>query len=199
MAKKDTTTTAETQAVLKKTHIDYVVDGSKVIVVLHNGETRGTYEEADVLKQAEFDSAQWPVAFVAGESTKTLAAYGLSKLLQDRTSQEKESPQAKFEAMLAEAARLTTPDADGVYFWREAATRGATGSRGTRAIDSLLAQAIANLKSVSVLDASAALKAMDKDKLDALRSNAAVAAELERLKAEAKAADASGVDLSDLL
>ena len=197
MAKKDTTTTAET--VGRKSHIDYVVDGSVVRVVLLNGETRGTYEESDVLKQAEFDSAQWPVAFISGESTKTLAAYGLSKLLQDRTSQEKESPQAKFEAMLAEAARLTTPDENGAFFWREAATRGSTGSRGTRAIDSLLAQAIANLKGVSVLDASAALKAMDKDKLDALRSNAAVAAELDRLKAEAKAADASGVDLSDLL
>ena len=197
MAKKDTTTTAET--VIRKAHIDYVVDGSKVVVVLHTGETRGTYEEADIIKQAEFDSAQWPVAFISGESTKTLAAYGLSKLLQDRTSQEKESPQAKFEAMLAEAARLTTPDADGAFFWRETVARGSTGSRGTRAIDSLLAQAIANLKGVSVLDASAALKAMDKDKLDALRSNAAVAAELERLKAEAKAADASGVDLSDLL
>ena len=197
MAKKDTTTTAET--VVRKSHIDYVVDGSVVRVVLHNGETRGTYEESDVLKQAEFDSAQWPVAFISGESTKTLAAYGLSKLLQDRTSQEKESPQAKFEAMLAEAARLTTPDAEGQFFWREAVARGSTGSRGTRAIDSLLAQAIANLKGVSVLDASDALKAMDKDKLDALRSNAAVAAELDRLKAEAKAADASGVDLSDLL
>ncbi len=197
MAKKDTTTTAET--VVRKSHIDYVVDGSVVRVVLHNGETRGTYEPDDIVKQAEFDSAQWPSAFISGEGTKTLAAYGLSKLLQDRTSQEKESPLAKFEAMLAEAARLTTPDENGQFFWREAVARGSTGSRGTRAIDSLLAQAIANLKGVSVLDASAALKAMDKDKLDALRSNAAVAAELERLKAEAKAADASGVDLSDLL
>ena len=179
--------------------LDYVLNGTKVSVVLHHGETRGTYTEADIDKRLDLDAVDFPAEFKAGEEgVRTLIGYGLSKLLQDRTSQNSGSPAIKFEAMVEKANRLATVEADGSFQWKGQSERRSSGARGTRAVDGFLAQAVAELKGISVIEASAALQTLDKEKVDALRTSPVIVAKVAELKAAAKE-QAQSVDLSDLL
>jgi hypothetical protein len=73
---------------MSKARLHYINIGTIVTVVVHTGESNSTYEAVDILKQFEVDAADFPTSFSTGsdEVTKTLAGYGLQKLLQERTS-----------------------------------------------------------------------------------------------------------------
>lgn len=147
-------------------------------VELENGET-----EDKVICERSFATADVPAILADGEKLKSLAVYGLTKLLQDRTSQIKE-PEEKFEAM-------------GIYFddffskgnWK-APSEG--GSRKA-AVDPFFAQAVAELKDWSLTQATATIQALDKDTRATLRSAEAVAAKITELKKEASEVDVEGL------
>lgn len=148
-------------------------------------------ESETVLKQFALDAAEYPESFTTGDEavTKSLAGYGLQKLIQDRTSQVSGDVEKKFEAMLAEGERLKGGE------WRAAVERSAGGA--TPKADPILAQAVAELQGLTIPVATAALAAMDKEKLAKLRANDRVKAVVDRIREESKAA--ATVDLGDLL
>lgn len=73
---------------------------------------------------------------------------------------------------------------------------GLWNAKGGASGESDLAQAVANLKKITIEKASAAVRALDEDQLKALRGKASIKAELLRIKAEraAKVADAAEDD-----
>lgn len=165
--------------------LKYELVGALVQVMLLNVEDG---KDPVVVDSFELDASEYPVAFSTGDAdvTKTLAGYGLQKLIQDRTSQVSESTQAKFEAMKVEGERLR----GGV--WRVLGERTATPKA-----DPVLAQAIARIKGISVPQATAALSALDKETLKSMKEAPAVAAAMAEIRQEAQSA--GSVDLSDLL
>lgn len=170
--------------------LHYELNGTVVKVTEFRGE-KFSDEKKEVLNVVEFDAAEVPSLLKNGDAEISLAAYGLSKLLQDRTSQEKGS-----------ADKLTLM---GEYFneyfinglWkRPAAERApvATGSR--RKITASLAEAIARLQGITAIAAESSLKALDKERFDAVCKNPRVVDMIKEIEAE-NATDS--VDLSDLL
>jgi hypothetical protein len=183
---------ADAAAFAQIVHLDYSVTGDKVVVVGHKGESRGTYEEKDVIARLEMDVDSFPDVYqTAGGLEKGLKAYGICGLMQDRTSQFKGAAN-KFEAMLAEATRLREEGA----LWSETKEREVKAKAPK--IDAYLAQAVAELKKVSVATATALLGGLDKENLAKLVANPAVVAKVDELKAAAQASGEEQIDMSDL-
>lgn len=183
---------AETAAFAQIVHLDYNVTGDKVTIVGHKGESRGTYEDKDVIATLELDVASFPDVYqTAGGLEKGLKAYGICGLMQDRTSQFKGAAN-KFEAMLIESTRLREVGA----LWSETKEREVKAKAPK--VDAYLAQAVAELKNVSVATATAFLGGLTKDEVGKLSQNAAVVAKLEALKAAAVEAGEEQIDMSDL-
>lgn len=172
--------------------LQYSLVGSLVSVVL--AQVSDDESVADVeLGRFEFDAAEFPAEFQTGEEgvTKTLAGYGLLKLIQDRNSQVSGDAQKKFEGMQAEAQRLLeTGD------WRAPVNR-ASGSGATPKADPILAQAVAELQGISIPVATAAIAKLEKEQIAAMKEKPAVKAKMDEIRQAAK--DAEAVDLSDLL
>lgn len=140
-------------------------------------------DEEIVLRTLTIGVDEVPDEVANGDEQVSLKAYGIRKVLQERSSGATTSSEDKFESMLETADLLREGK------WKSDEVR----SRAV-AIDPVFAQAIANLKGASMAAAVAALQALDKASRDGLRSNPAVIAEIERLRAEAQAA--SALDLS---
>lgn len=191
-----TETTAEgTVAQRLITQLCYAVTGTGVAIVGHCGPTRGDYTAEQIVAQFEVEVGDLPDTFqTAGGETKSLKAYGICGLLQDRSSQEK-GPDAKFKAMLAEAQRLASPGA----LWSVTKERAAKAS--TPKVDPILVAVIAELKKVTVAEAQANLASLDKEVVAKLKANPKVAELYAAKEAEVKAAQAaeSTLDLADLL
>lgn len=189
----------ETQAA-GKTKLAYFLTGSQVKIVLHTAEAKGEIGPADKVNELVVDAADLPAEFRDGDVMKKLAGYGLLKLLQDRTSQISSSTTDKFNGMVAEAQRLANADAEGFGDWKAKSVR-AEGSapRSNKKVDTFLAQALVELKSITLAAATAALKALSKEQIAALAANEKVVAIVERLKAEGSADQAKEADLADLL
>lgn len=167
--------------------LSYVIAGTVATIALIN-------DEGEVERSFDVDTNEINLDLADGESTKSIAAYGIIKLLQDRTSSSKESKTVKFEGMEEELNRILT---DGV--WRKPVTRtGGTGSSRARKVDSFVAIAVAELKGISVEAATNALKAVEKEQYDELCKNQAVVDAVKLLKANA-ADETDNVDLADLL
>lgn len=172
--------------------IHYSVTGNAAIITAHNGESRSEFTQEQIVGQIVANVDQVPDVFVtAGGEEKSVKAYGLNSLLQDRSSQAT-GQAAKFEHMQAEWNRLCGEGA----LWsaqKESAPKAPKAAK----VDSFLAAAIGELKGVSVSVATVMLGKLDKEQLAALAANEAVKAKVAELKAQADAAD--GMDLSDLL
>lgn len=149
-------------------------------------------KEPEVARTFSLDASEFPSVFTTGDEdvTKTLAGYGLQKLIQDRTSQVSESAEAKFDAMLEEGERLKETGE-----WRAAVERKSGGA--TPKADPILAQAVAQVKGLDINVATAALAKMDKDGVKKIRENPAIKEAVEAIRAAAKSAEA--VSLDDLL
>lgn len=177
-------TEAVAQAVQK---LKYAENGTVIVVSLVN-EVEGKDDE--VVRSFTFNAAEFPAQYKTGDEavTKTLAAYGLKKLLQDRTSQVSSSVEDKFEAMLEEGMRLHDTDE-----WRSEVVRASGGS--TPKADPILAQAVAQLQGISVAVATASLSKLSKDEVAQIKANASVVALMDSIRAEMKTAAAGGTDL----
>jgi len=149
-------------------------------------------KEPEVARTFSLDASEFPATFATGDEsvTKTLAGYGLQKLIQDRTSQVSESAEAKFDAMLEEGERLKETGE-----WRAASERKSGGA--TPKADPILAQAVAQVKGLDINVATAALAKLDKDGLKKIRENPEVKAAADAIRMAAKQAEA--VSLEDLL
>ncbi|QGH73577.1 MAG: hypothetical protein [Siphoviridae sp. ct7UA22] len=173
------------------TFVHYSV-GEKVVITAHNGKTRSEFEQKDVVDQVVIDAASFPdVLETAGGEKKSIKAYGISSLLQDRSSQAK-GPAEKFEYMKAEAERLQTEGA----LWSEARESAPKAPKAPK-VDAFLVAAIAELKGVTQTVASVFLSKLDKEQVKELAARPAVQAAVEAQRKAAEAAD--DIDLSDLL
>jgi len=170
--------------------LQYSLIGSLVAVVLAQVSDDESVADVEV-GRFEFDAAEFPEVFQTGEEgvTKTLAGYGLLKLIQDRNSQVSGDAQKKFEGMQAEAERLKeTGD------WRAPVNRASGGA--TPKADPILAQAVAELQGISIPVATAAIAKLEKEQIAAMKEKPAVKAKMEEIRQAAK--DAEAVDLTDL-
>jgi hypothetical protein len=121
-----------------------------------------------------------------GDSTVSLAAYGLRALLADRTSQLRElGPKAVLEGM------------DGYYDLLKAgqwkATRKAAG--GQKRVDMVLVEVVAKLKKCPLAAAEELVRKAPAETIEALKTK--YAKEYDAIAK--KAADAEGADLDDLI
>lgn len=191
MAKAKETPVAVTGAA----KLAYFIGTACIRVVLHQAEKKGEIGPADILDEVVLDVAGFPAKFEDGDEGKTLAAYGLCKLIQDRTSQVPGS-KAKFDAMVAEAARLSETGQ-----WRNPVERKEGAVRaGSRRVDALVAKALSELKRIDLAVAEATLKKLDKDSYEKITKNEKVIALVASYKASvADAEGETGTDLADLL
>ena len=183
---------------MSKEKLAYFIDGTNVRIILHTADAKAEISPADTVSEVTFDANDFDHEFQSNDSPKTLLADGLVKILQDRTSQVTESIAKKFEAMGAEAQRLLTANEDGTYNWKNAVVREASKPRSAKKVDSYLAQAVAQLKGISVVQATEALKALTADQIGQLSANPNVKDIIATLKAEATE-QTEQMDLADLL
>lgn len=191
MAKaKETPTTAPAGAL----RLAYFIGAEGVRVVLHQAEKKGEIGPADIVSEVTLSVEQFPAKFEDGAEGKTLAAYGLCKLVQDRTSQVAGTKE-KFDAMVKEATRLSETGQ-----WRNPVERAAGVTRaGSRRVDTLVAKAISELKGIDLAVAEATLKKLDKDSYEKICKSEKVVELVAKYKADANVETAPAADLADLL
>lgn len=168
-----------------KLHYSLVAD--IVTITLYRGE-KFSDEDKEIIDTVVFEAGDCPAALLDNAIEKSLAGYGLMKLLQDRTSQEKD-PEAKLELM-------------GEYFnefftkglWKKPAAERSASTSSRRKVGASLAEAIARLQGCTAVQAEAAVKALDKDTYDNLVKNERVVEMVKEVEGEA----GDVVDLSDL-
>jgi len=158
--------------------LKYIASAVMLTVQLVNDETE------EVERTLTVEAAEVPDLLKNGDDEESLKLYGIRKVLQERSSSEKD-PTVKFES------RLETADILRRGLWKSDEARARVPQ-----IDPVFAQAIANIKGATLGAAVAGLQALDKDRRDALRKNPAVIAEIEKL--EAQAAGATAIDLDSI-
>jgi hypothetical protein len=182
-----------------KAKLGYFMEGTLVKVILHTADSKGEIGPADKLNELVVDAADLPAVFKDGDVMKTLIGYGLQKLLQDRTSQISSSTADKFAGMVAEAQRLAEADEAGFGAWKAKTVRAESSTvRSTKKVDTFLAQALVELKGITLAAATSALKALSKEDVAKLAANESIKAIVERLKAEGAQTEGQA-DLADLL
>lgn len=171
----------------------YFIGAKGVKVVLHRAEKKGEIGPADLVEEVQLNVEDFPALFADGDEGKTLAAYGLCKLVQDRTSQVAGCAE-KFGAMVKEAQRLQETGA-----WRATVERKEGGVRtGSRKVDTLVAKALSEIKGIDLAVAEASLKKLDKDNYEKICKNQRVVDLVNQYKAEVPA-EGVETDLADLL
>lgn len=155
--------------------MQYIMGAESVIVNVISQTETDTGETVDsIAATREFAVGDIPAVLKDGEKEKSIQVYGLTKLLQDRTSQVT-NPEEKITAM-------------GTYF-DEYFSQGlwkAPSEAGQRkaAVDPFFAQAIAEIKGWSLAQATGVIQSLDKDKRNTLRTAEAVDAKIKELRAE---------------
>lgn len=153
--------------------LHYDITNAGVTVTLYNGE-RWTDEEKEIVSSASFAVADVPEELETNEGPKSLAAYGLAKLLQDRTSQDS-GAENKMSAMAGVFDVLK----DGKWrAYKEGSSRKA-------AIDPLLAQAVAQIKKAPLAAVTAKLQTMPAEERKAIAALEPVQKAIAKLRAEA--------------
>lgn len=165
--------------------LHYALIGAVITVTEYRGE-RFSDESKEVLQTLEFDANECPAQLMDNATEKSLAGYGLLKLLQDRTSQDK-GAENKLTSMQTYFEDFFTQG-----LWKKPAERTATTGGSRRKITATLAEAIARIQGVTAIQAEAALKAVDKERFDAIVANErvlAMIAEVEKENEETVALD----------
>lgn len=152
--------------------LNYETQVDRVVVSRYTGDGWSD-EKKEVIEVVEFKLADLPAVLKANDGDKSIASYGLQSLLQDRTSEVKESAKAKLDAM----GEYFTIFKSGV--WRE--YKEGAGQRKS-AIDPLFAQAMAELKNVPLAAVLARLQSMTKEERQALHDLEPVQAKIKALK-----------------
>lgn len=168
--------------------LNYSFDTNEVTVTEYRGE-KFSDENVEIVSVHTFAIADVPAELAAGDTVKSLAGYGLQKLLQDRTSQIKDAGE-KVVAMQALFSEFLCAG-----LWKTPAKeRTSTGGGSRRKITATLAQAVADLLGSTALEAEANLKALAKEKFDLIMANEKVVARVAELQAELATADGSSLD-----
>lgn len=154
----------------------YSFDKNAVTIVEHTAEKASEITDENTIQSVVFVIADVAKKLMDGETVKTLAGYGLQKLLQDRTSGTKEAG-----AKLKEMGELFTNFlVEGM--WKNPAKASSGGTR-TRKISATLATAVAELLGKTVIEAEASLQALDKERFEAICKNEKVVAAIKELEA----------------
>lgn len=176
---------------MARKQFNFVVSATAVLV------QRLTYTDPDapavVAEEKAFEVGDVPAELANGEGVVSLAAYGLSQVLQDRVSSC--DSDEKLEAM----EKVFTNLVDGK--WKE--TRQSTGSTKKASIDPFFAKGFSMFcqgqgKDITPEQATIILQGLDSDQRKALRTNEDIKAFIEKAKEEATAAVAD-LDLTSLL
>jgi hypothetical protein len=138
----------------------------------------------EVLQTLTIGVDEVPDLLANGEDEESLKLYAIRKLLQERSSSEKDT-EVKFQSMLDTADILRSGK------WKSDETKARVAQ-----IDPVFAQALANLKGKPIATIVSNLQSLDKAARDSLRANPKVVAEIERVRAEANAAESETLDLS---
>lgn len=151
----------------------------------------GTWGETDckIVEKAEFPLADIPASLEAGDGPKSVAAYGLQKLLQDRTSDPATyggTPAGKLKAMQAYFEIFKSGK------WRDY-TEGKP--RGPRAPDPFLIAAIAAVRGRDPVQVLAKFMKLEKEARDALAADETIKAKVAELKAAAESTSTEDFDL----
>lgn len=155
--------------------LHYDVHEDRVVVTLYEGEGWNAEGRKD-LDTRTFPVADVPAALSTNDEPKSLAAYGLSKVLQERPSGEPD-PAKKLELMDATFKTLSEGR------WRDYAVGG--GSKRGPKLDAIFVQAVAEIKKVKVPQAEAALRKLDAATIKKIRSLPDVKERMEKLRASA--------------
>ena len=191
-----------------KTRNIFEVGNNLVVVKIVNADyAKGeTPKEPEILATKTFDVDALPIELADGDMIRTLAAYGLSSLMQDRCS-------SLNDKALAEAGVVTNADAanhrlegySDVYAILKDGLFKAARAAGNKAaaVDVFFATGFSNYlhsqgKNVDIATATTLLQGMDADQRKALRSDERIAPCIAQARKDAAQA-ASEIDLSDLL
>lgn len=166
--------------------LHYSVDADGVTVTEYDGESWSS-EDAKVLDEQRFAVAEVPAQLETNDEPKSLAAYGLSKVLQERPSGIKGASE-KLAAMRDAFAVLCKGK------WREYREGSGGGGRGPK-LDAIFVQAVADEKKVKVPQAEAALRKMDKATIKQIRNLPSIQKRMDKLREGAGEVDLS-FDLS---
>lgn len=166
--------------------LHYALVGAITTITLYRGE-KFSDEAKEILETVSFDADKCPESLKDGDIEKSLAGYGLLKLLQDRTSQDKGASE-KLAAMKEYFEEFFSAG-----LWKKpAAERASTAGGSRRKITATLAEAIARIQGVTAIQAEAALKNVDKERFDSIVANervVAMVAEVEKENEETVALD----------
>lgn len=163
--------------------LHYEVTPQTVSVTLYEGEGWSD-ENRKVVAERSFDVGAIPAELETNGDPKSLAAYGLAKLLQERPSGEPD-PAKKLAQMDEVYATLSGGK------WREYREGGSGGGRGPK-LDAIFVQAVADVKKVKVPQAEAGLRALDKDTIKKIKNLPEIKERMAKLREGA----GDGVDLN---
>lgn len=169
---------------MSTTRIKYVLSSKQINI---QAITKEDGKDPVMTKEEIFSLDGVKEELINGETFVSLAAYGLSQILQDRTSdltpKNGISPAERIDAMVG----IFNDTIKEGYFKKP--TKKAAATR----IDIALIEAIAELKEVSITAAETALKGKSKEERDGIAALPQVATIIARIRDEA-----AQVDLSDL-
>lgn len=159
--------------------LKYVASGLILSITLVNDQTE------EVLRTLTVSADDVPDALKDGEDENNVKLYGIRKLLQERSSSEKD-PDTKFESMLDTVEILKS----GLWKSDEVRTRAPQ-------IDPVFAQAVATIRNKPLAGIVAALQNLSKEQRDGMRNHPEVVKQMETIRAQM--AESSSDDLGDLL
>lgn len=170
---------------MSKQKLHFADNGNKCSITLYTGEAWSD-EKKEIHDTFEVDVNELPATFTAGDEVMSLAQYGLKKILQDRTSDEKDKA-VKFKGMQAVYEQLKS----GV--WRVAAEKGETSPRKSTSVDPILVEALVRVTAEkgepkSHLQISTLLQSKTKEERKAMAEHPTVKAHYDAAKAEAEEA-----------
>ena len=178
---------------MARKQLDYKITDTKVSISLLAYADQDA--EPTVVETVEFDVTEVPATLKSGEdSVASLAAYGLSQILQDRVSSV-QGGKEKLEAMAGVFEMLKGGE------WK--AARASTAGERKAAIPSDFAEGFARFVTESgrPMDATTAtifLQSKSADERKALRAHEGIKAKIAEVKAEAES-KAADLDLDSLL
>ena len=160
--------------------LKYIATGLMLAIQLVDDQTE------EVLRTLSISANDVPDNLKDGDDENNVKLYGIRKLLQERSSSEKD-PDTKFDSMLETAEVLKS----GLWKSDEVRTRAPQ-------IDPVFAQAVATIRQKPIAGIVAALQNLSKEQRDAMRNHPEVVKQMEAIKAQM--AESTGEDaLGDLL
>ncbi len=164
--------------------MSYTMLADSVVVAVTNTTQDGEGNDVvETVAEHTFAVADLPEVLKDGDKEKSVLVYGLTKLLQDRTSQVK-APADKLEAMTTYFKEFFTQG-----LWKAPSVAGERKA----AIDPLFAQAVAELKGWSIAQSTAIIQSVDADTRKQLRESEAVAEQIKKLRTETAEVDVKGL------